>query len=63
MTTCQQTPKCDDALCPGWGWFNGCEIQRCDACDRFANDDSARRHVRRCGRCQRLLRYYKRAER
>ena len=31
--------------CPGWGVFNGIEIQKCDACARFATDDEAIAHV------------------
>lgn len=38
--------KCDDPQCPGWAVFNDNQIQRCDACDRFADDDEAVAHVR-----------------
>jgi hypothetical protein len=31
--------------CPGWDVFNGSEIQRCDECRRFADDDEAIAHV------------------
>ena len=31
--------------CPGWAVFNGNEIQRCDACARFEDDDEAITHV------------------
>ena len=32
--------------CPGWGVFNeNGEIQRCDECNRFADDDEAIQHV------------------
>lgn len=32
--------------CPGWAVFNGNEVQRCDACGRFADDDEAIEHVK-----------------
>jgi hypothetical protein len=32
---------CGDRKCPGWAVFNGNDVQRCDACDMFANDDRA----------------------
>ena len=31
--------------CPGWAVFNGNEIQRCDVCARFKDDDAAIEHV------------------
>lgn len=35
-----------DPGCPGWGVFNeNGEIQRCDECNRFADDDEAIQHV------------------
>lgn len=36
---------CDSAGCPGWAVFNGNEIQRCDTCKRFDDDDEAIAHV------------------
>ena len=36
--------------CPGWAVFNGNEIQRCDACARFKDDDAAIEHVLRLER-------------
>lgn len=38
--------KCHPA-CLGWDIFNGHEIQRCDACNRFASDEDAIDHVER----------------
>ncbi len=54
---CPTAPKgvCDDDLCPGWAWFNDREIQRCDTCKRFGDDDDAVVHVRACAGCQRRL--------
>lgn len=48
---CMNPFPCDEDGCPGWDWFNQNEVQRCDDCKRFANDDSARRHIRRCFPC------------
>jgi hypothetical protein len=42
-----------DRQCPGWGVENpdgGPNIQRCDSCARFVDDDAAREHVRRLWR-------------
>src|SRR5687767_12470655 len=36
--------RCDPG-CPGWGVFNGTEIQRCDTCQRFRYDDDAVAYV------------------
>lgn len=36
--------RCDPG-CPGWGVFNGTEIQRCDTCQRFKSDDEAIAYV------------------
>jgi len=44
-----------DPSCPGWGWFNSRQIQRCDSCDVFADDDEARAHVAECEDCTNLL--------
>lgn len=41
--------------CPGWGWFNGDEVQRCDECGRFADDEEALTHLQGCADCQRHL--------
>ena len=35
---------CEDG-CMGWAIFNDGEIQRCDACDRFEDDDQAQAHA------------------
>lgn len=34
--------ECDDPYCPGWAVFNDAEIQRCDQCSQFEDDDQAR---------------------
>jgi hypothetical protein len=31
--------------CPGWGVYNGNEIQRCDSCNKFSSDEDAVNHV------------------
>ena len=31
-------PHPEGCGCPGWGVYNGREIQRCDECERFADD-------------------------
>lgn len=35
-----------DPSCPGWGYFNGCEIQRCDECGTLPSDECAQAYVR-----------------
>lgn len=34
------------AGCPGWAVFNGNDLQRCDECKRFSDDDEACAHAR-----------------
>lgn len=34
---------CGDPKCPGWAVFNSAEVQRCDECAVFADDDEALR--------------------
>jgi hypothetical protein len=48
--SCKNPKECDEG-CPGWAWFNGCEIQRCDTCERFVDDESAAKHVEGCAEC------------
>lgn len=48
---CKNPKECDDS-CPGWGLFNGCEIQRCDTCARFESDMAAVHHIASCVECQ-----------
>jgi hypothetical protein len=38
--------------CPGWGWFNGSEVQRCDQCGVFDTDEDATDHIRGCNPCR-----------
>jgi len=43
---------CGDADCPGWAVFTvdrepGAEIEKCDCCGRFNDDDEALEHVLR----------------
>jgi hypothetical protein len=38
--------ECDDESCPGWAVFNERDIQRCDACERFNDDEEAIAYVR-----------------
>lgn len=41
-------PRCSPE-CEGWDWFDtpfGREIERCDDCDRFADDDEALAYVK-----------------
>jgi hypothetical protein len=40
-----------DVGCPGWAWFNQCEIQRCDTCERFSDDLEAAKHIVGCPAC------------
>lgn len=44
---------CEDPKCPGWGHFEsgrGEEIERCDICKRFPDDDiAAIAHAVDCG--------------
>lgn len=43
----EPNPKeCDPGGCPGWSVFNGNEIQRCDNCKRFEDDDAAIEYVK-----------------
>lgn len=44
-------PPCSEG-CPGWGWFNGSEVQRCDECRRFESDDAAAEHIAGCAECR-----------
>ncbi len=47
---------CQEGNCPGWGWFNGREVQACDLCRRFkAGDDGAMLHILKCDYCSRRL--------
>jgi hypothetical protein len=32
---------CEDRYCPGWGIFNDKEVQRCDTCERYPDDETA----------------------
>lgn len=44
----QDTPSEDGCGCPGWGLFDTgswLEVERCDECERFENDEAAARHV------------------
>jgi hypothetical protein len=45
MSDHDEEEECFD--CPGWHIFNGCEIQRCDACQKFSCDDEAIAEVER----------------
>lgn len=46
----QYEPCCPG--CPGWAVFNDNEIQRCDECGRFADDDEAVIHVNELARAE-----------
>jgi hypothetical protein len=60
---CDQRPldPCSPG-CPGWGWFNDEEIQRCDDCAIFDDDDDAREHVAGCVACRAELRRQQRGD-
>ncbi len=47
--------RCDNPRCPGWDWFNDCEIERCDECHRFRDDMAAALHVQTCAACRKYL--------
>lgn len=40
------TKECDGPGCPGWGVFDDGQIQRCDCCERFNDDDEAVAYVK-----------------
>lgn len=47
-----RTGCCDDDHCRGWEWFNDSEIERCDTCRRFPDDEAAALHVQGCAPCR-----------
>lgn len=56
--SCSMTGRDDcttEGKCPGWGWFDGADLLRCDECAAFADDGEALSHVRECLPCQAIL--------
>jgi len=56
---CMGRPDACDPMCPGWVWSQsdeyGWQLERCDECSRFADDDHAGEHVQTCNACARAM--------